>query len=905
MILRDPTFARENVKQYRWAQEIVEGWREKVAYAMQQDRAFFEGMIADLTSWPEYGQNCPACVSRLSSMGECGIYEWDIRDPDRVTCMYCKTAYPTPDYPETGSVTAPKMGQTFTFYLTEEERAHPDDRSGEHAFKWVRWPVHTSWTGIIRSKKNGWCLAQMATLANLYAVTGETAYAERAAWILDILSARYPNYLFHSYEGTVADCPPAEVAKSLGEHPPAGRFPIETIITAFDGRHQKDGYAVLNNGFWGAGRFGCSGSDGGFGRQCALVYDAIREARTSDGDPVLSPEALQRVEQDLILSACADSENWDAINNKCGPGRALSAAVGILFGRPESVRRAIQGFDSLMEEGYLFDGFCTESPSYSGMHLNLLREIPEFLSGYSDPDGFVPKFGDPIRDLRPFEQFPRYRLALLSMIRMLDPNLEDPVVGDSGYGRRIQPIYAEVLAAHYGDEYAGLLEHAQDAPLAERGSEYALWHRRPDLKVDSDMDLPLRSEWFPGWQVAVLRGGPASGHTAFYHHAAPFGVHRHYDTLGLIYVAHGREMAADRGYIWDDPRNAWTKSTLAHNIVTVDGESQMGNTDPSTLELFGAGAGVEAVQASAKTYEQCEVYRRTNVLVQIPGSQTYAVDFFRVRGGGLHQYGFHCNGSLTSVKGVDLQAAAEEEIEWLSGIRAGKPEGPVKATWHHDGVGFDLRLLSETDRLLVADAPGWRNDSGEELHASSVQQILAERRGTQGLSSAYAAVMSPYADGVSPIQSAELIVSDDGSGAMCVAVQREGYRDYIISAPEGGEGNYGPVWMTGRIGFVSVTDAGRLSRAYLLDGTELIYQDMMLMLSSGSTRLKVSEVSDRTFHLAEPIPEGAAPVGSCVLAGPTGFEVESTGEQSITVRDYPAIACDQVTLLHAGELVGR
>ena len=37
-------------------------------------------------------------------------------------------------------------------------------------------------------------------------------------------------------------------------------------------------------------------------------------------------------------------------------------------------------------------------------------------------------------------------------------------------------------------------------------------------------------------------------------------------------------MAADRGYIWDDPRNAWTRSTLSHNIVTVDAASQRGHT---------------------------------------------------------------------------------------------------------------------------------------------------------------------------------------------------------------------------------------------------------------------------------------------------------------------------------------
>ena len=65
--------ARENARRYPWAREIVDGWRRDVAYALQQERSFFEQMIPILTPWPEYGQNCPACVGRLSAMGETGL----------------------------------------------------------------------------------------------------------------------------------------------------------------------------------------------------------------------------------------------------------------------------------------------------------------------------------------------------------------------------------------------------------------------------------------------------------------------------------------------------------------------------------------------------------------------------------------------------------------------------------------------------------------------------------------------------------------------------------------------------------------------------------------------------------------------------------------------------------------
>ena len=893
--------ARENVARHTWAQAILEGWKQQVAYLMEQDRGFIEAMMPELTPWPQYGQNCPVCVGRLSTMGETGIYDWDVRDPDRLVCKYCKTEYPGPDHPETGSVTAPRMGQTFTFYLTDKERAHPEDRSGRHAFKWVNWPVHTSWTGIIRSMKINWCFEKMLPLAKLYALTGEVRYARWSAWIMDCLARRYPTWLFHSYDGTVADCPPGEAAASMGAHPPGGRFPPEAIITAFEGRHLHDDHAVLNNGFWGAGRMGCSGSDGRMILSVTLAWDLVRGAREADGSPVITPEMDRRIVDDLILAGWADTENWNAINNKCGPGRALSAAAGTLFGKPESVRRAIEGLETLLEEAFHFDGFCTESPGYSSMHLNLLRDIPELLTGYSDPEGYAPESGPRLDDLDPFRQFDRYRLALESMARMLDPNLQDPVIGDSHHGQGIDPIHAEVLAAHYGGGYAGLLEKAQGAPLSEKGTEYALWHRDPGLKAAGETGLPRRTEWFPGWHVAVLRGGNPEGHTALYLNGYACGGHRHYDSLGLIYIAHGREMAADRGYIWDDPRNAWTRSTLSHNIVTVDGRSQEGRPEPAALELFGTGAGVEVVQASARQYEQCGRYQRTCALVQVPGGGTYAVDFFRVDGGRLHQYGFHCNGGLAGLRGVDLEPV-DEEIEWLGNLRAGRPRQPFTATWQEQEVRMDLTLLNPVDRLLLADAPGWRSDTGDQLHAPPVQQILAERRGAADLSSRYAAVIAPYVE-ESPVRGARLLLDDPATGALGIAVERQGCTDYILSAPEGGAHDLGPVSIEGRFGFASVDDAGNPRRAFLLCGTTLQCGGRGLRLDQAQVPLEVASAEGRTFHLAEAVPEPEALPGTWLLAADTGYEVESATERSITVRDYPAVPCGEIRLLGAAAFV--
>ena len=889
--------ARENVRRHAWAQDLVAGWRQQVDYALGQDRAFFERMIPELTPWPEYGQNCPACVGRLSSMGETGLYAWDVRDPERLVCTYCQTEYPNDAYPETGSITAPRMGETFTFYLNEDERAHPEDRTGTHAYRWVTFPVHTSFSGVLRSKQGRWCFDQVLPLAQLYALTGDSACAERAVWILEIAASRYPRWLFHSYDGTYSDAPPAEVARSLGAHPRGGRFAHETIISAFTGRHREGDYSVLFNGFWGAGRFGCSGGDGSLLLELTRAYDLLR------GSEALTPDAERRIVDDFILAGCADMECWDEINNKCPPARALSALVGRLFDRPDSVRRAIDGFQQLLEKGFHTDGFCTESPSYSDMYLALMRALPDLLDGYSDPPDYQPKEGMRIEHFAPYAHFDRYRLALESMVRMLDPNLKYPVIGDTHYGDGLRPIHAEVLCAHYGSRYAGLLEQALGKPLAEAGDEYALWHRDPELRVDGATPLPRRSEYFPAWQVGVLRNGDADGHTALYLNANAEGGHRHTDTLGVSYVAHGRELVADRGYIWDDPRGAWTKGTLSHNLVAVDGQKQDHTARDATLALLGRGPGVELMRAQARAYAQCTLYERTCALVGGPDGGSYAVDFFRVAGGHTHHYLFHCNGVLAH-GGADfspLQGKEETLAEWLKWVehpRGAQADGPLRATWSYEDVGLDWHLLSPAQRLLLADAPGWRSCHGSQQDAAPVQQLLAERTADAApLISHFCALMVPYEHATSPVVDAQLIAGDETGEALAVQVRLAERTDYILSAPDYSKRAYGPVTLAGRFAFLSVDRDGAPLAAYLLDGEELSFGDHSWNLPRGRTGLDIEAVDDRTLYLTQPLPEDLPP-SDVLLAGDTGYDVETMDSRSIRVRDYPVEQAASAALLH-------
>jgi len=685
----------------------------------------------------------------------------------------------------------------------------------------------------------------------------------------------------------------------MGLHPRAGKFPPGVIChpAAIMRDRNKDGFGDLDAGFWGAGRLTTgAGGEGGALLNITVAYDLTREAQYEDGTPVYTDEMRRQVTEDLILAGCGDMENYDAINNKCGPGRALSGAVGILFGHPQRVRRALNGFEELMGRCFHFDGFCTESPAYSSMHLGLMEKIPDIVAGYTDPPDYEPEDGPHLENLDPFAAIPRYGLALQGMARMLRPDLLYPVIGDTHAGGRTSAHYLEILVAHYGQEYVGLLEALQGAPVDKQGSEYALWNRDPNLASPGDKpDLGLRTEYFPGWQVGVLRSGNDASRTAFYFNGYSMHGHRHNDTLGIIYHAFDRELASDRGYIWDDPRNAWTRSTLSHNLVTVDGADQKSRDRHSSLEFFGTAPGVEVIQASANAYEQCSEYRRTCALIRLPGGGNYVADVFRVTGGKTHQYCFNGNGDFVELSGPTV-APIEGKLSWLTNLRAdAQPPDNWHATWRDTDVSMRLFMAGELGRLLMTDAPGWRSNRGSQLNAPPITELLAERTADADLASVFTAVISPYEGETCPVKSVQRLEDETGQ-AVCVVVELDGRTDYIISSLDDEAHAFGPVQASGRFAMVSLDARGALTQAYLMNGTELTCGETRLSPDVPRITRQVVSVDGSTVELDEPLPDGRALEGSYLLTGRTGFEIEKAEGATLTVRAYPFVGGDEITI---------
>ncbi|MBI3945955.1 MAG: heparinase II/III family protein [Armatimonadetes bacterium] len=668
---KDIQNARENIERYPWAQRIVGGWKHIVQFSMTRDREALRAFIPEFTPTTRYNQTCPACVGKQSRMGE-GRFSWSSDAPDQLTCTQCNTIFPSEEYPETGRLELPHRGQTITYYQTPEERALPAtataEERGRHALRLntAGPPMMTSFSGLIRRARASSAVAQVLPLAKLYTLTGEIAYAERALWIMERFVEVYPDYLWRSYRNYFADLPPAEVSANMGAHGGGGgRFPVGVIRHAY----VADPVA-LDNGFFGAGRLQDHANDYGWLLDMTVAYDLIRDARYPDGRPLLDEEMKLRIVQEFLVPACEDWEHWRAVHNKGMGYFALSAAVGTLLEQPERVRHALNGFNRMLAERYHADGFYTDTPHYGLFNFSQLRPLPDILLGYSDPPDYQPQEGPRLENLDPY-RMGRYQRVVEAPLRMLAPGNRLPVIADTAYDSPLRADYAELLAARFGGRYAALFEALRGARLSEAGTEYSLWYRDPDLQApEGAAELPLRSEWFPGYHVGVLRAGRAED-TALYltGHQFQWTIrtgHAHPDILALAYYAFGQELASDRGYFGgamapDRPLTGqyWTKSTASHNIVLVDDKCQPTEAPAGChLELFGVapvaevlqGAGgadtrptaaafpvprtVEVIQAAGfNAYPQCEEYRRTSSLIRAPDGQTYVVDFFRVKGG--------------------------------------------------------------------------------------------------------------------------------------------------------------------------------------------------------------------------------------------------------------------------------
>lgn len=153
--------------------ERVERLKGAVARVMAMPEAEMVGLVPDRTGFLFMG--CPNCEEGTQE----GQLTWTIEDPHRVKCRFCGMRFPNETFPEDRAM------KVVNPVGVEVEYPYWEDETGyKYLFSARGWRAARSYfSGIAQD------------LGALYRMTGDRAYARRAALILDAFARYYPGFL--------------------------------------------------------------------------------------------------------------------------------------------------------------------------------------------------------------------------------------------------------------------------------------------------------------------------------------------------------------------------------------------------------------------------------------------------------------------------------------------------------------------------------------------------------------------------------------------------------------------------------------------------------------------------------------------------------------------------------------
>ncbi len=805
--------ARRNIQNAEWAGRWFENIRTVADHVAGQSGGYIEHMVPELTPTNPYGLTCPNCVGKKSQEGLAyRSIEWDYRTPDLIRCSACGQTYPDPDYPETAQLICPRTGQTFTYYFNDEERKHPEDRSGKYAWKWVGKPIHASFTGFMRGQKIGFMTSALRSLALSYRFMDDPKYAETALRILERLAACYRNWLYHDFYDTVADCDPLYAAWNAmtlklewKRHLSAmaygnSRYETGPVNDTF-------GQAKMLATYFGCGRIHPS-VDGISSHliDICLAYDLVHDATDGDGKPIWTEEKRARIEKGLILEYINTAEpfvggigNPPDLGNKSPSVYRAQAAVGRCLGLSHYADAALRGYEGLRDKSFIYDGFSKESPSYTNMYLTSLIWIPETLHGFRWPKNIPGRTGA----VNLYKTDPKLRLILQATVDQLRPDGRYLPLSDTVEDGEPRMHIFEIGLKRYPRIFSGKLHTLY---RGRTPTEYAILNLDA-AKLEKTADLDLPEILFPAWMTAVLRHGSEPDATVLALPFNPPGGHRQADNLSLYYVDCGQTVLGELGYVGDSPMNAWVRgTTLSHNLVIVDDQEQRfqaeGQERKPGLRFMATSPRVSVVEASSKVYPQCTGYRRLVALIKGPGAQTVALDLFRVRGGNKHAYRLFSelaasdsdNGGLEF---TNLAMPPEPPLpnfgssidrEHIFGLRDTRrvehPPPSWQAVWKQTDRQYRLHMLSQVNAVEASNGPG--QETLEQI-GRRVRFLDAVNTG-KDLSSTFVVLHEPSGpQQAMPVQNALCLAVPEQAGpdAVAVCIESDWGTCWVFSDVEG------------------------------------------------------------------------------------------------------------------------
>jgi len=345
------------------------------------------------------------------------------------------------------------------------------------------------------------------------------------------------------------------------------------------------------------------------------------------------------------------------------------------------------------------------------------------------------------------------------------------------------------------------------------------------------------------------------------------GGHGHRDALNIGLHAFGTDLMPDLGYpeqanATDAHRHEWVNNVISHNTVLVDRTKQHVQV-VAQPQQYDATDAVQFIEVEApNVYPQTDLYRRTTAMIRVDDANSYAVDFFRIRGGDEHHFSFHGAEGPVTTEGLNLTAQpggtyAGEDVafgvrpandsvagsgytgpgfHWLKNVeRDDAPAAQFSVDYDiedprrlnpEDDIHLRLTMLGGVDDIALADGVPPRNKPG---NPASLKYVIAHNGG-ENISSLFTSVIEPYKEqrfvrsiAAVPVAEGGVPVPEGSLEVRAVKVElANGRTDYIISAldPSATYTIEGKITFRGAFGVYSELN-GQQVYGYVSDGTEI------------------------------------------------------------------------------------
>ena len=440
-----------------------------------------------------------------------------------------------------------------------------------------------------------------------------------------------------------------------------------------------------------------------------------------------------------------------AVNNKSVGNATAVALAGMVLGHPEMVRFGLDVFLKTVDGWFLPDGGTSESYSYATMTLHGIEALGQAFRGYSDPPGYKDAKGERIDKIDLYHDT-AYERVWQAMFNGQQGDLFYPPLADGHRTTNLGDHFAELMADNYPEnpqylallkEFAGKKPAVGNAPTATPArtpgvkekeapspmvsdvnvfaggdARTAIYTRPPGIEEKAVPPLTLPDIVFPALQFGYLRSGPHGRDSCLVLSASDWGIHHHFDSLGLYFWQNGRELLSDLGYLWDHQMSLMSRRTFAHNTVMIDGAEQVSKERGGKFTMFAPDGPIKVMEAESRAYPQAPLYRRTVAQVEFEPGRLYVLDIFRVQGGQKHQYVFHGPGNVYELATPALETVGKVEGLDLEKIRASSEAGKWLATWKLETTSFRALWNNEPgERSLVGDGWGQRDYRNSDVGA--------------------------------------------------------------------------------------------------------------------------------------------------------------------------------------------